>query len=210
MNNMNNINNMNDTDDTNNMNNTNKLFKITKEGLLINTTNRSYKELQKEVDMKTKKAIDEYKDENIKGSVDYARIHQDAINGMVLIYTSTAILSIYSAITLIMGQLTNNLSLSKILLVLSILIIFRIILELAFETVIIYKNEDRYNAIRKIREKYNTKKTGLKAISFLSKKLSEEYAFKYFCDNFVDGDITLNELTEIVFSSQDEESEEGT
>jgi hypothetical protein len=96
------------------------------------------------------------------------------------------------------------------LLILSILVIFRIILELVFETIIIYKNEDRYDVIRKIREKYNTKKTGLKAISFLSKKLSEEYAFKYFCDNFVDGDITLNELTEIVFKSQDEESKEET
>jgi hypothetical protein len=88
----------------NNKNNTNKPFKITKEGLLINTTNRSYKELQKEVDIKTKKAMDEYEDENIKGLVDYGRIHQDAINGIVLIYTSTVILSIYGTATLIMGQ----------------------------------------------------------------------------------------------------------
>ncbi|WP_287388646.1 hypothetical protein [Lachnospira sp.] len=88
----------------NNTNNTNKPFKITKEGLLINTTNRSYKELQKEVDIKTKKAMDEYEDENIKGLVDYGRIHQDTINGIVLIYTSTVILSIYGTATLIMGQ----------------------------------------------------------------------------------------------------------
>ncbi len=88
----------------NNTNNTNKPFKITKEGLLINTTNRSYKELQKEVDIKTKKAMDEYEDENIKGLVYYCRIHQDTINGIVLIYTSTVILSIYGTATLIMGQ----------------------------------------------------------------------------------------------------------
>ncbi len=207
---MNNMNNTNNMSDINNMNNTDKPFKITKEGLLINTTNRSYKELQKEIDIKTKKAMDEYRDENIKGLVDYARMHQDAIYGMVLTYAATIILDIYGSIALVTGQLNNSLSPLKVLSVLSILIIFRFVLELIFETIIIYRNEDRYDVIRKIRETYKTKKTGLKAISFLSKKLSEEYAFKYFCDNFVDGDITLNELTEIVFKSQDEESEEET